>query len=171
MQSHISVRIDPETKRKLERLAGYFGVNLSDLLRKYILPLTRAELELKALKTIKNMEKMVLKAIITSDEFQGLLRELKKFMREEEFCSGCDCQYTVSFNLVPNSFLTLIEKDVLWPAFVERIVEGLCTYYETERVETLMDLAKWLEELEYSLGVALSDKIREVKEAVRELTS
>ena len=165
------MRVDPKVKEKLDKLAAYLGINLSDLLRSYILPLAEASLEIDAIKNIRFLEKAVLKAIISSKEFQQLLSELKRFLREEEFYEGCDNDYRITLKLIPNSFLTIAEDEALWPAFIERVVDNHCQYYHIEKVSSLKELADWLEDLKHTLGFLLHNKIEEVKEAIRRLTS
>ena len=171
MQGHISVRIDPETKRKLDRLATYLNINLSDLLRSYIVPLAQATLQIETVKNISSLERTVLRSFVGSKEFQQLLREVKRFLKEEEFCEGCDCDHRITLEVIPRSFLTIKEDEVLWPAFVERVVDGYCQYYYVEKVASLKELAEWLEDLKRAMGVLLGNKIEEVKEAIRKLTS
>ena len=171
----LTIRLDLETKRSLEQLASILGVNLSDLLRYYIVPFARSATMLQALKTIRELERAVLKAIIGSEEFQELLKELKKKMVEQEFCGGYNCEYRHTYKVIPDSFLTIVEVDkILWPARLERYFDdGSIAYerWEIEKVETVKELAEWLKDLEDTLTFRLRKKIEEIKEAVRWLLS
>ena len=168
----MTVRLDKVTKEQIEKLATMLGINLSDLMRQYVIPLAKITVTLEATKMVENLERAVLKAIIASNEFQKLLRELKRFLKEEEFCGGYNCEYRYSYRVLPSgtsiSFLTITEVDkILWPARIERYVEDWHDYWEIEEIETLRDLVEWLRDLETALAYNLQEKIQEIKEAVR----
>ena len=172
----LSIRIDLETKQHLERLASALGVNLSDLLRKYIIPFARISTTLQALKMIEDLERVVVKAIVNTEEFQELLKELYERMVERTFCEGYDCEYKHTYKVIPDTyFLTIIkEGNMYWPAKLERYFDdGSIAYerWELEKVETIRELAEWLQDLENALTAGLREKIKEVKEAVRCLLS
>jgi len=170
----LTVRLDEKTKQDLEKLAVLFDIPLSELIRGYIIPFAKAALEMEAFEAMRDLEKVVVRAIISSNEFQGFLEKLAKYLREEEFCGGVDCEYKYNFKILPDTMLTIVEKKVygrtlLWPGFVEKYVEDMSTHYELREVESLKDLAYWLEDLEYAWNKVLHDKIEEVREAIRRL--
>jgi len=168
----LTIRLDRETKEQIERLSAVLGVNLSDLIRQYVIPLAKVAVTLEATKMVENLERAVLKAIIASNEFQELLKKLKKLLKEEEFCGGYNCEYKYSYRVLPSgtgiSFLTITEVDkILWPARIERYVENWHDYWEIEEIKTLRELVEWLRDLEETLAYNLREKIQEIKEAVR----
>ena len=163
----LTIRLDLETKRQLEKLAAVLDVNLSDLLRYYVIPLAKISATLETIKIVKNLEKAIVKAVIGSKEFQNLLDEVRRHLVEKTFCAGHNCEYEQRFKIVPGSFLTIVEKgELLWPARIEHYVDPY-DYWEAEEVRSLKDLVEWLKDLDYTLSAYLHDKIEKIKEAIK----
>jgi len=167
----LTIRLDLETKRQLEKLATVLDVNLSDLLRHYVIPLAKISATLETIKMTKDLEKAVLKAIVGSKEFQNLLSEAKKYLVEKTFCFGHDCEYEHIYETILDSFLTIVEKEgLLWPARLERYFDNGSIpyeYWEVEEIRSLKDLVEWLQDLDDTFSAYLHDKIEKVKKAIK----
>jgi len=179
--TRLEIRLDPETKSNLDFLARITGQNMSELIRNVVIPIARIKTTINTIKTIELTEKALVRAIVQLPEFQQLLEELQAYMMKDYISVGYGGTKMYCDNTLFGEFEYKIVKNKDGKLTVVKLFEneecneyGTCWRSEyapfTEReIETLSELAEFLEYVVEKLAEELEEKIEKVKEAIKRL--
>jgi len=179
MSTRLEIRINPQDKEKLERLAQVFNINVSELLRSYIVKFTTIEKTLETLETTRMLEKKLVKALILSKPFQELLERLVKYVRTCEKYVGFHDEKLVVYNAIA------IGRCINWTIAKENGVYKLYRVvwviekneYGTEWLsehnpsyeepQSLREITEFLDDVEFDAETSLQQKIEEIKSIIK----
>ena len=171
--------MNPHDKEKLEKLAQIFGINVSELMRSYVIKFAEIEKTLEALETVRQLEKKLVKAIIMSKPFQELLEKLSKYVKICERYVGFHDEKLAVYNAVAIrsciNWSIAKENDiyklyrVVWA--IEKNEYGTTWLSEHnpsyEEPTTLKEIMEFLEDVEFDADTALREKIEEIRKIIR----
>ena len=178
MVARLEIRIPQEDKEKLERLAEALGVTVSDIMRDVVTRIAQIEKSIEVSEAIENIEKVVVKAIIKSQQFQNLLKEIKQRYEGE-------CERWVGFNESKLFRYTCVERDyviteengklvprrIVWDIEVNEYGREWISEHgpikEFKEIGTLGELKEFLETIEFVVDQDLERKIKEIKEMMK----
>jgi len=180
MQARLEIRIPSQVKQDLDFLARITNQNISELIRDIIIPLTRIKTSLKAIETIEKSEKALTRAIIQLPEFQALLKELTKYRTSVELAKGYTSLEYEKIDMIvigdnKTYYNVIQEGDKITVRKIEEL--EVCNQYGScwtdsyvyRDLQSLSDLADFLETIADFLHNELEEKIEKVKEAIKRL--
>ena len=171
MSTHLSIRLDPEVKHYLEKLAEKLNVTISDLIRNTIVKVLNLLARLDELETIKQLEKKLVRAIMVTEEFQELLRKLP--IREEHRYVGYKSERLEHIpNVVAYADNFVVRIDSQERLILKKLVPhercneyGKCWTedYYAEDIETLDELITFLDKVEKNVDKELRAHIERIR--------
>ena len=169
----MSVRLDRDTKEKLEGWAKQVGISLSELVRNYILKILKIQADLEIKETLKSLEERLVKALILSEDFQQLLKKLPISEKSYEYgFNGGRYEFIKSFDYAPY-YVPIQRGDKIMLGKIKEI-EAENQYgrtwtdgYTIEEVKTLWELDDFLQRVEDSISGELQVYVKSVRELLR----
>jgi len=179
MSARLEIRINPQDKEKLEKLAQYAGMSVSELIRSYVIKLAEVEKTLEALETVGKLERKLVNALVLSKPFQELLEKLSEYMTTCEQWVGYHDEKLVRYDAIAgNSCLDWAVKKTDEGYRLEK-VEWVkeCNEYgdcwnsefnpEYREPKTLSEVREFLEDIEIEFEEMLKSKIEEIKSIIK----
>ena len=160
--ARLEIRIDEDTKKRLEKLARILETTVSDIVREYAIKIALITKYIDIVDVMDATEEKIVKALLNSVPFQELF---KKLIKHVDACSKV-------YHGTKHVYRALIGTKCLdWGIWIDERTAlyklKKITWEEDinfEEVRTLKDLRNFLNEMEQEFGNLYEQKINELKE-------